>query len=202
MKENKVYFPRLARILATVGENIKLPRLRRRLVRKSFPNGLEFRVLASFDWKRRADCSNRQLSASALCARAWKWFSFARKRWCSRQKNSGCRTCRKETRPKGEKTMSTEKEIFVYADTEYIGIFRRYGSFRRCKLYRACRIYYTQRYPRWLARNVAPRSFQYLYRQFWRPFAQPRISFEAHQRLEIFSRLWYQPESSHAGFVA
>lgn len=31
MKENKVYFPRLARILATVGENIKLARLRRRL---------------------------------------------------------------------------------------------------------------------------------------------------------------------------
>lgn len=31
MKENKVYFPRLARILATVGENIKLTRLRRRL---------------------------------------------------------------------------------------------------------------------------------------------------------------------------
>lgn len=31
MKENKVYFPHLARILATVGENIKLTRLRRRL---------------------------------------------------------------------------------------------------------------------------------------------------------------------------
>lgn len=31
MKENKVYFPHLARILATVGGNIKLARLRRRL---------------------------------------------------------------------------------------------------------------------------------------------------------------------------
>ena len=31
MKESKVYFPRLDRILATVGENIRLARLRRRL---------------------------------------------------------------------------------------------------------------------------------------------------------------------------
>ena len=31
MKESKVYFPRLERILATVGENIRLARLRRRL---------------------------------------------------------------------------------------------------------------------------------------------------------------------------